>query len=573
MTEVRPTTGRHVLRSRRTAVRSGMGVCLALAVIYSFGYPGSTPLSSTVSSNGTVLAQGSAGAADSDSHSAPTGFVGEQLLQPAEILAPYGKSDSLVPGGVIPGVEGSGSGGSGSGRGSVSSGPDRSPAEPAGTMERPGKGMLIAPLQFLTPSSPFGLRTSPITGEHGEFHSGQDFAAPCGTRVFSADAGTVRAAGWHPWGGGNRVEVDHGNGLVTTYNHLEGVAVKTGDRVGAGQVIATVGTTGWSTGCHLHFETILNGEHTNPSQWKLISLDGSGPVGMPSLVNFTPGTGNEPDGETAWVAYLASGGSDIHPIAVKSPSRVDAETSAIGKRPSTGSSTASASGKPSSGKPRLSSSPSTSPAPQASPSKPGTSTATPGTTTKPTPGSSTSPNPTPPVSSTPPATSTPPADPTPPATSTPPTTSTPPVDPTPPADPTPAPPADPTPVPPADPTPVPPLDPTPEPPAPSDPAPSDPAPSDPAPSDPVPSDPTPSDPVPTPTITPTEAATADPGVCDAVIDPVTGTPVDPVTGAPVDPTTVDPVTGTCAVVEGTADAAAAGADAAREPESATVQAP
>ncbi|MCO4274690.1 peptidoglycan DD-metalloendopeptidase family protein [Pseudarthrobacter sp. HLT3-5] len=142
----------------------------------------------------------------------------------------------------------------------------------AAGLTRPPEGSLMAPLEFLTSSSPFGFRVSPITGAGGDFHLGQDFAAGCGTRVYSADAGVVRAAGWHPWGGGNRVEIDHGNGLITTYNHLEAVAVRTGDSVQVGQVIARVGTTGWSTGCHLHFETILHGKHTSPLNWTLLRI-------------------------------------------------------------------------------------------------------------------------------------------------------------------------------------------------------------------------------------------------------------------------------------------------------------
>ncbi|MGY4543086.1 hypothetical protein ACVWY0_003012 [Arthrobacter sp. UYNi723] len=142
----------------------------------------------------------------------------------------------------------------------------------AAGLTRPPEGSLMAPLELLTSSSPFGYRVSPITGAGGDFHLGQDFAAGCGTRVYSADAGVVRAAGWHPWGGGNRVEIDHGNGLITTYNHLEAVAVRTGDSVQVGQVIARVGTTGWSTGCHLHFETILHGKHTSPLNWTLLRI-------------------------------------------------------------------------------------------------------------------------------------------------------------------------------------------------------------------------------------------------------------------------------------------------------------
>lgn len=139
-------------------------------------------------------------------------------------------------------------------------------------LTRPPEGSLMAPLEILTPSSPFGFRVSPITGSGGDFHLGQDFAAGCGSRVYSADAGVVRAAGWHPWGGGNRVEIDHGNGLITTYNHLEAIAVRAGDSVQVGQVIARVGTTGWSTGCHLHFETILHGKHTSPLNWIFLRI-------------------------------------------------------------------------------------------------------------------------------------------------------------------------------------------------------------------------------------------------------------------------------------------------------------
>ena len=139
-------------------------------------------------------------------------------------------------------------------------------------LKRPPEGSLMAPLEVLRPSSPFGYRISPLSGAAGDFHLGQDYAAGCGTRVYSADTGVVRAAGWHPWGGGNRVEIDHGNGLITTYNHLEAIAVRAGDSIQVGQVIARVGTTGWSTGCHLHFETILHGKHTSPLNWILLPI-------------------------------------------------------------------------------------------------------------------------------------------------------------------------------------------------------------------------------------------------------------------------------------------------------------
>jgi len=134
---------------------------------------------------------------------------------------------------------------------------------------RPAAGHLSSPLEVLIPTSPFGPRINPLTGEVGEIHWGQDYGAACGTLVYAADAGRVRNVGWSPYGGGNRVEIDHGNGLVTTYNHLSGIAVNKGERIEVGQVIAKVGTTGSSTGCHLHFETIKDGKYVNPLQWIL----------------------------------------------------------------------------------------------------------------------------------------------------------------------------------------------------------------------------------------------------------------------------------------------------------------
>ncbi|WP_440130495.1 peptidoglycan DD-metalloendopeptidase family protein, partial [Arthrobacter globiformis] len=139
-------------------------------------------------------------------------------------------------------------------------------------LKRPPKGSLMAPLEVLVRTSPFGSRRSPLTGLLGEFHYGQDFAAPCGTRVYAADAGVVRAAGWHPWGGGNRLEIDHGNGLITTYNHLLKLGAEKGSKIRVGEVVAKVGTTGSSTGCHLHFEVIENGQHKDPNQWKLLNI-------------------------------------------------------------------------------------------------------------------------------------------------------------------------------------------------------------------------------------------------------------------------------------------------------------
>ncbi len=111
-------------------------------------------------------------------------------------------------------------------------------------------------------TSPFGTRIDPITGETSS-HPGIDVGAPAGTPILAPAAGVVKLAG--PLGGyGNAVEIDHGHGLVTLYGHASQVLVHTGDSIEAGQEIATVGSTGRSTGPHLHFEVRLGGRPVDP---------------------------------------------------------------------------------------------------------------------------------------------------------------------------------------------------------------------------------------------------------------------------------------------------------------------
>jgi murein DD-endopeptidase MepM/ murein hydrolase activator NlpD len=128
------------------------------------------------------------------------------------------------------------------------------------------KATLAAPLTVLTRTSPFGERFSPIHGA-GEFHRGQDFSRPCGTDVLASAGGKVVFAGWHPYGGGNRVEIEHADGLKTTYNHLQASSVRVGQQISRGDAIARVGTTGSSTGCHLHFEVYLHEDVVDPLGW------------------------------------------------------------------------------------------------------------------------------------------------------------------------------------------------------------------------------------------------------------------------------------------------------------------
>lgn len=102
-------------------------------------------------------------------------------------------------------------------------------------------------------SSGFGWRVHPITGER-KLHKGVDFAAPTGTPIFAAADGVVSYAGWSNDGYGNVVEVRHENGELTLYAHTNRVYVSKGQTINKGQAIAEVGSTGRSTGPHLHFE-------------------------------------------------------------------------------------------------------------------------------------------------------------------------------------------------------------------------------------------------------------------------------------------------------------------------------
>jgi murein DD-endopeptidase MepM/ murein hydrolase activator NlpD len=111
-------------------------------------------------------------------------------------------------------------------------------------------------------SSYFGRRADPFTGYSAE-HKGLDFAGPQGTKVVSVAAGLVTFAGERA-GYGQMIEINHGNGLATRYCHNEQLLVKQGDMVRKGQELALMGSTGRSTGPHLHFEVLKNGTQVDP---------------------------------------------------------------------------------------------------------------------------------------------------------------------------------------------------------------------------------------------------------------------------------------------------------------------
>lgn len=140
--------------------------------------------------------------------------------------------------------------------------------------ERKMKNLMIPTQKPVAQSelgSAFGWRIDPITGR-STLHTGLDFPALVGTPMVAAAGGVVVTQELHPEYG-NMVEIDHGNGLLTRYAHASKVDVKKGDLVKRGQKIAEVGTSGRSTGPHLHFEVLVNGIYQDPQ--KFLSAPGA----------------------------------------------------------------------------------------------------------------------------------------------------------------------------------------------------------------------------------------------------------------------------------------------------------
>ena len=122
-------------------------------------------------------------------------------------------------------------------------------------------------------SSGFGLRTDPISGRK-EFHRGIDFTGRPNSKVLALAAGVVTWAGWkHEYG--NVVEINHGNGYVTRYAHNKKDLVAVGDKVEKGQAIAIMGSTGRTTGPHVHFEVLQDGKIVNPVKYVQSAQDAS----------------------------------------------------------------------------------------------------------------------------------------------------------------------------------------------------------------------------------------------------------------------------------------------------------
>ena len=133
------------------------------------------------------------------------------------------------------------------------------------------KALMKTPINGARLSSPFGMRKHPIDG-YNKMHRGTDFAAPTGTPIMASGDGIVKKAGWCG-GGGNCVKIKHNSTYQTIYAHMSKFArgIKPGVRVKQGQTIGYVGSTGKSTGPHLHYEVIVNGKKVNSQKLKLPS--------------------------------------------------------------------------------------------------------------------------------------------------------------------------------------------------------------------------------------------------------------------------------------------------------------
>ena len=120
------------------------------------------------------------------------------------------------------------------------------------------KALMKTPINGARLSSPFGMRKHPIDG-YNKMHRGTDFAAPMGTPIMASGDGVIKKAGWCG-GGGNCVKIKHNSTYQTVYAHMSKFArgIKPGVRVKQGQTIGYVGSTGKSTGPHLHYEVIVN---------------------------------------------------------------------------------------------------------------------------------------------------------------------------------------------------------------------------------------------------------------------------------------------------------------------------
>ena len=144
------------------------------------------------------------------------------------------------------------------------------------------------PVKIAAFTSGYGTRADPFNGSVAR-HMGIDLAGPIGTPIYATADGTVSAAGWNNGGYGNLIKLDHGRGIETRYGHLSQILVAAGQHISRGQLIARMGSTGRSTGSHLHYEVRIEGKAVNPIPFMkstdyLLAMQKPGGVSMDSHV-------------------------------------------------------------------------------------------------------------------------------------------------------------------------------------------------------------------------------------------------------------------------------------------------
>ena len=132
--------------------------------------------------------------------------------------------------------------------------------------QAPSSSGWVSPLKSYTLTSPFGMRVHPISGKY-KMHDGVDMSAPQGTPIYAAKSGKVTRTAFQAGGAGYYVTINHGDGFTSVYMHMTHYIVSAGQYVNAGQVIGYVGSTGGSTGPHLHFGIAYNGSYVNPMNY------------------------------------------------------------------------------------------------------------------------------------------------------------------------------------------------------------------------------------------------------------------------------------------------------------------
>ena len=142
--------------------------------------------------------------------------------------------------------------------------PTTSNTKPSGSA--PSSSGWVCPVPYYTLTSPFGMRVHPVLG-YTRMHNGVDMACASGTPIYAAKSGKVTVASYQAGGAGNYVSINHGDGFSSIYMHMTRYIVSAGQYVNAGQVIGYVGSTGISTGPHLHFGISYNGSYVNPMDY------------------------------------------------------------------------------------------------------------------------------------------------------------------------------------------------------------------------------------------------------------------------------------------------------------------